>query len=185
MTLFASLMLAAVQAFAGNAANFLDRTLEWPWYAFWVQAFYGAVDPTKVIAGPQYEIVKKLLTNDGKHRMKKKIPDFVLHYLDGFPLDHGIDNIRRVTNHQELSQFYMGRFTLTKSILLAVCEIKALPDGKDIPAGDSFQAVLATHVRNAQWEARMGARGQASLYLASHRGIGSVVAIAAFGPHFS
>ncbi|EPT00629.1 hypothetical protein FOMPIDRAFT_1049403 [Fomitopsis schrenkii] len=185
MTLFVPLMLAAIQAFAGNTANFLGRTLEWPWYAFWVQAFYGTVDPTKVIAGPQYEIVKTLLTNDGKHRLKRKFPDFVLHYLDGFPLNHEIDNIHQVTNHQELSQFHMGRFALTKSMLLAVCEIKALPDGKRIPAGDSFQATLATHVVNIQWEARAGAVSQASLYLASHRGIGSVVAIAAFGPHFS
>ena len=126
--LFGPAMLAAIQSFAGNAANFLDRTLEWPWYPFWVQAFYGVFDPTKVIAGPQYEIVKQIHSNDGKRKFKKRVPDFALHYLSGVPRNHDVDNLHQVTNHEELLRFSMGRFVLIDSVLLAICEIKALPD---------------------------------------------------------
>ncbi|KZT65010.1 hypothetical protein DAEQUDRAFT_803192 [Daedalea quercina L-15889] len=73
--------LGVTQAFAGDSRQFGGRTLEWPWYGFWAKSFHGAVDIETVIAGPQSEITKEQLTNDGKIKRKKKIPDFVLHYL--------------------------------------------------------------------------------------------------------
>ena len=183
--LFGPVMLAAIQAFAGNAANFSNRTLEWPWYAFWVQAFYGVFDPTKVIAGPQYEIAKRIRSNDGKYRFKKKFPDFALHYLSGFPRNHYVDNLLLVTNHDELLQFSMLRFVLIDSFLLAICEIKALPDPRGIPADEDFRSVLYSAIDTLQAEAQFDARRQAGLYLSTKKDIDSVVAIAAFGPHFS
>lgn len=183
--LFGPLMLAAIQAFAGNAANFSNRTLEWPWYAFWVQAFYGVFDPAKVIAGPQYEIAKQIRSNDGKSKLKKRFPDFALHYLSGFPRNHNVDNLLQVTNHDELLQFSMGRFVIVDSFLLAICKIKALPDPRGIPASEAFQSVLYRAIDTLQAEARVDAQRQAGLYLSTKKDIDSVVAIAAFGPHFS
>ncbi|KAH9926886.1 uncharacterized protein B0H18DRAFT_1210803, partial [Fomitopsis serialis] len=185
MELFIRSTFAVIQAFAGNPGNFLGRTLEWPWYGLWVQAFYGVVDPRKVVAGPQFELAKMQNTNDGGVVFKKKVPDFVLHYVTGVPLYHDIDSLLRVTNHEELLQFYEGRCALTSSIVLAVCEVKALPDPTKIPAGDQFQAVLKKRLFNIQGEARSGARKQVSLHLSAHRDLDEVVAIAIFGPYFS
>ena len=130
-------------------------------------------------------VYEQIRSSDGKRKLKKRFPDFALHYLSGFPRNHDVDNLRRVTNHEELLQFSMGRFVLVDSFLLAICEIKSLPDPKAIPADETFQSVLYKAINTLQAEAQYDAQHQAGLYLSAKKDINSIVAIAAFGPHFS
>ncbi|TFY61251.1 hypothetical protein EVJ58_g4624 [Rhodofomes roseus] len=185
MELFSRETRAVVQAYAGNADNFLGRTLEWPWYVFWTNAFYGSVDPRKVIAGPQSELVKMQSTNDDQIVYMRKVPDFILHYLTGVPLAHDIDSLLRVTNHQELQQFYMGKCVLSNTTILSICEIKALPDRDRIPAGDGFRETLVHLVQDAQSEAKTDVRNQVKVHLSSRPDVTAVVAVAIFGPFFA
>ncbi|KAH9926891.1 uncharacterized protein B0H18DRAFT_1118653 [Fomitopsis serialis] len=185
MALFVRTTRAIIQSFAGDPGNFLGRTLEWPWYGFWTQAFYGEVDPRTVNVGPQSEVVKRQRTNDGRVVLRKRVPDFVLHYATGVPLDHDIGSLLEVTNHEQLQQFYQGRCIVTKSLVLAICEVKPYPDPNVIPAGDQFRDKLAKALGAIQAEARAGAKNQAALYLASRRNISCVVAISTFGAYFS
>ncbi|KAH9839759.1 uncharacterized protein C8Q71DRAFT_846371, partial [Rhodofomes roseus] len=174
----------AIQAYAGNAGNFLGRTLEWPWYVFWANAFYGSVDPRKVVAGPQSELVLQQITNDDRVVLKKKVPDFVLHYLTGVPQDHHIDSFSQVTNHEELRQFYMGKFVVSVSVVLAVCEVKPVPDPDKIRAGERFWDDAADSMQSMQIEALADARNQVQLYFSAHVGVEHVVSIAMTGPFY-
>ncbi|KZT64390.1 hypothetical protein DAEQUDRAFT_759949 [Daedalea quercina L-15889] len=186
MALLPSYSLGAIQAFAGDVAHFLGRTLEWPWYGFWAQAFYdGVVNIQKVVVGPQHEIAKQQYTNDGKKVIKKKVPDFVIQYFVGKYEHHGIDSLRKVTGRKQLRDFYKGRFVLVDYAVLALCEIKAYPDECQLKEGDGFQAKLALLVQRTEGEARLGAETQASLFLSAHKDIEGVVIIAIFGPFYS
>ncbi|KAH9914429.1 uncharacterized protein B0H18DRAFT_1108373 [Fomitopsis serialis] len=185
------LSLDVLQSFAGDHKEYNEDGLEGFWYPYWAKAFDrdGRFNPNRVFAAPQYPLTKLQLKSNGALKKVRKLPDFVLLYMEGH---RGVK--RRVTssevrNYEAMLAHYKGDCIVDDHAILAVCEIKTLPYlSPDIPE-HSYEAAFERDMHQYQTAAKSGAFKQLTLLFSAladeGRHVEAIAAVAAVGPFFS
>lgn len=189
-----TLPLSVLQSFCGNLKDTNPEGLEGIWYAYWAEAYRTErrFDPKRVFTSPQYPLTKYQLSNDGELKDMKRVPDFLLLFVEGHRDSSRMTvNKHQVTDYTQMLACYMGNCVVDQHAVLAVCEIKAPPTvrDEDLKVSESFQEGFHRKMEQAEGLAHTGAKRQLTLYFSALEDEGKhvkgVAAIAAVGPFFS
>lgn len=186
--------LQILQSLFGDLDNTNEDSLEARWYAYWSVAFSRErrLNPKRVSPAPQYPLTKHQLTNDGDLRASMLIPDFVPLYVHGHrgvPRQPVVTSEHQVRDYAHMLSYYMGDCVVDDCMILAVCEIKALPKVSPNTPRERFFETFDKKMRGRKSQAIFGTRRQLGLFFSSladeGKHVDGVAAIAAVGPFFS
>ncbi|KAH9931205.1 hypothetical protein B0H21DRAFT_761172 [Amylocystis lapponica] len=178
------------QAFAGDIVHHNYLNWEGPFYVLWTRALshlFPADKHERIYPSPQLPLHKVQVTNDGLNKRKSTIPDFCLLYLGGKrAAQPGTNNIALVCDFPVMRDHFRGKFEVITATILAICEVKRLPDFPDKGLSkEAYSTKMNVNYRLRFREASEDAERQCRLYFSAYRNVIGVVVMALVGNRFS